>query len=456
MVKIIVAKEKIDCEHLLGQYLDEQHYDILVTEDTDCYMPPNCDIATQLSCGGDCSNCPSGADERNIAFKFRKNYFNKKDMKNAYEGLKEAATESQNRGLAAGPRGPSLSVDGRGGRDWVTDYELEVLDFFMNDKSALWDGPTLKEIRQKYAKNKNKTEETRGQVWLRSQVTKHYPEYHGWFDEWVDKVAKLPRQKQIEEATKVASEWISVTNYAKSVYSGVAGWYDRYPRIPFGRATSYTRDNPEKFALSYPFLQALNKGYKDLMPWRWNNQKRAIDKLDKRFVVPETVFTTITVNKSFRTAAHRDAGDFQEGISNLLALGDGEYTGGYLIFPEYRVAVDVRPGDLLLVNNHEIIHGNTEIKLNYPEAERISIVCYLREKMLELGSYEYEKTRENFVEERRKDKNHPAYKPLFNGVTPGMWEEDEWYDYLKEKLGPEVLRKYHPDAFRSSLDSFFG
>jgi len=44
-------------------------------------------------------------------------------------------------------------------------------------------------------------------------------------------------------------------------------------------------------------------------------------------------------------------------------------TGGYLIFPEYRIAVNVRPGDLLLVSNHEIIHGNTEIKLTRPDAD---------------------------------------------------------------------------------------
>ena len=367
MVKVIVAKTKYDCEHLLGQYLDESNFDILVEEDTDCFMPPNCDIATQAQCGGDCTVCPSGSDERRVAFKFRKNYFGKKLIKDAYEGLKEAATESQNRGLAAGPRGPSLSVDGRGGRDWVTDYELEVLDHFMNDVGSLFERPTLKDIRAKY-KDKSKSDETRGTVWLRSQVTKEYPEYHGWFDGWADAVNVMHRSDQKALATDVATKWISYTNYAKSVYSGVAGWYDRYPRIPFGRATSYTRDNPEKFAKSFPFLQALNKGYKDLMPWRWGNQKAAADKLDNRYLVPETVFTTITVNKSFRTAAHRDAGDFQEGISNLLTLGDGEFTGGYLIFPEYRVAVNVRPGDLLLVNNHEIIHGNTEIKLNNPDA----------------------------------------------------------------------------------------
>lgn len=445
MVKVIVAESKQDCEHLLGQYLDESHFDVVINEDTDCYMES---IFGAESLG----------NEDRIAFKFRKNWFNQEEQDQAYIGLREAATESQNRGMAAGPRGELLGVDGRGGRDWVTEYELEVLNFLMDREAKLFDDNSIEKIRRKHAGvGRSKEDDTRGAVWLRSQVCKVYPEYFGWFDKWVDGLSNKTEDEVVAEATKVATKWVSQTNYAKSVYSGVAGWYDRYPRIPFGRATSYTRDNPEKFALSYPFLQSLDRGYRELISSRWNNQKAAIDTIDPRFVVPDTVFTTITVNKSFRTAAHRDAGDFTEGVSNLLVIGSGDYTGGYLVFPEYRIAVNVRPGDLLLVNNHEIIHGNTEIKLDRPDAERISLVCYLRENMLELGSYEYETTREQYVVDRRSNKQHALYRPLWNGVSPGMWHEQEWYDYLESKLGREVVAKYHSKAYEvsSTLEELF-
>ena len=122
MVKVIVADSKLDCEHLLGQYLDESHFDIVINEDTDCYMEADCGLDTKVSCDKDCSDCEIGADERRIAFKFRKNWFTQEEQDQAYIGLREAATESQNRGLAAGPRGELLGVEGRGGRDWVTDY----------------------------------------------------------------------------------------------------------------------------------------------------------------------------------------------------------------------------------------------------------------------------------------------------------------------------------------------
>lgn len=452
MVKVIVAKSRIDCEHLLGTFVDESHYDILVEEDTDCFMEPKCDLTQKATCGGACEECLTGTDERRIAFKFRKNFFTKQEQEWAYEGLREAATESQNRGIAAGPRGDMLTTDGRGGRDWVTPYQHEILDFLMDDGARLIDDVSIESIRAKYNDPKFKpVNEVRGTVWLRSEVEKVYPDYHGWFDKWVDGLSNKSREEVVAEARNIAENWASTTNYAKSVYSGVAGWYDRYPRIPYGRATSYTEKHPELFAKAYPFLQSLNRGFKELLPWRWSNQRKAADKIDPRFLVPETVFTTITVNKSFRTACHYDAGDLSDGLSNLLVLGDGEYTGGYLVFPQYRVAVNVRPGDLLLVNNHEIIHGNTEIKLNHEKAERISLVCYFREAMLDLKSWDYEQLRKQYVEERRANRDHKLWRPLWNGVSPGMWEDKEWFDYMKAHNMPDPYAK----EAAASLDAFF-
>ena len=265
-----------------------------------------------------------------------------------------------------------------------------------------------------------------------------------------------PRLEQFAEAEEVMHNFVSETNYAESVNSGIAGYFDRYPRIPYGRATTYTRDNYEKFALSFPFLQTLSKGYKELIPERWKNQKEACEKIDPKFIIPETVFTTVTVNNTFRTACHRDAGDFSRGFSNLLVLSNNSnYQGGYLIFPEYRIAVNIRPGDLLLVNNHEIIHGNTPIILNDEKAHRISLVCYLRENMLDLGSWDYEQTRLKFVETRRFDTSHPLWRKNWNGTSPAMWSTTEWYDFLKKEMGEKILKQYHPSAVQQSLESFF-
>jgi hypothetical protein len=452
MTKIIVPRQIFDCEHLLGQFVDESHYDILVEEDTDCYLPADCDPITKLNCTKeDCKDCEQldTKSENKIAFKFRKNFFTKEEQEQAYIGLREAALPTQNRGLAAGPKGEKC-----GGREWVNEFQLHVLDFFKKQsENSVVEVDIRKEVenlREKY----QDAESSRGLVWLSAKVK----EDNFNFDQWLESVMNMSIKQRKEEAKGVEETYISDTTYANVVLSGIAGWFDRYPRIPYGRATAYTQNSYDKFQMAFPFLQSLNRGFKQLLPKRWAAQRAAANKIDPAFLVPETVFTTITVNKTFRTACHRDAGDFSDGLSNLLVLSNnGNYSGGYLVFPEVRVAVNVRPGDLLLVNNHEIIHGNTPIVLNDDEAERISLVCYLREGMLDLGSKEYEDIRFNYVESRRKNKEHPLQRRLWNGISPGMWEEKEWYDYLREHGGEEMLNKYHPEVNQkeSTLEDLF-
>jgi hypothetical protein len=115
----------------------------------------------------------------------------------------------------------------------------------------------------------------------------------------------------------------------------------------------------------------------------------------------------------------------------------------------------------LLINNHEGIHGNTELVppegKTLEDMERISLVCYFREKMLDLGSWEYEALRRSFVSDRSKNTSHENYRPLWNGVSANMWKTEEWYEYIRVNGSEEMLQEYHPEAHNetSSLESFF-
>lgn len=459
-VRVIVADRKYDCEHLIGMFLNESHYDTLINEDCDVYMPANCDVVTQSTCDTprDCSSCDKGTNELKIAFKFRKNFFSKEIQDEAYIGLRQAAVRTENRGLASGIKEGVTVTDNT--RIWVTNYQYDMLAALKSARvAALDDEDVIDTVRAKYPTAEDRKLAGGGGknfVW----VIDRFPEQgfgNGFdFDSWVDSIKPLDREQRADSTEKV-STMMSTTTYGIGVNSGIAGWFDRYPRIPYGRTTNYTRDNPELFARAYPFLQTLAVGFKELLPWRYNNQMKAAETIDHRFRVPGTPFTTLTVNKTFRTAAHYDAGDFTQGLSNLLVLSNnGNYTGGYLVAPEYRIAVNVRPGDLLLINNHEVLHGNTEIVLQDEQAERISLVCYLREGMLSLGSYEYENCRFEYVESRRLNKNHPLQRSRWNGISPGMWSEQAWFDYCAEKIGHAEMLKYHPESVKqSSLEDFF-
>jgi hypothetical protein len=263
---------------------------------------------------------------------------------------------------------------------------------------------------------------------------------------------------------------MSDTSYATTIWSGIAGFYGRYPRIPYGRPTAFTDHHRDEFELCYPFARKLEKTFAELVPGRHALQQKCAEQIDKKFLIGEdTTFTTITVNtttneRNARMACHRDAGSLNEGFSNLTVISDGKknWKGGYLVAPEVRAAINVRPGDLLLIDNMRVIHGNTPIDPpeggNPDDLLRMSLVFYFREDMLKLGSWEYEHLRRAYVDERRKNEEHKHWRPYWNGVSPGMWNEKEWYDWLEANGGPSMVDKYHPEAsiIGTSLDEFFG
>ena len=74
---------------------------------------------------------------------------------------------------------------------------------------------------------------------------------------------------------------------------------------------------------------------------------------------------------------HKDLGDDVEGFGNLAVIEHGKYKGGETCFPQYGIGVDVRTTDILFMDVHEW-HANLPIKLESPDAIRLSIVCYLR------------------------------------------------------------------------------
>lgn len=447
MVKTIVAKEKLDCTHLLGQFLDESHYDTVVDYDCNFYIPNPCSSIDALDCDIECEGCPLAVNEQRVGFILRKGYFTEEEQRGAYEGLHEAAdVASNNRGLAAGPK-----VEKVGNRDWLTACQTEILDLFQKAKQPLPGFDPVEEILEKY-KDGDK-ESPRGCMWLYHATRK---DNFNW-NEWFERVRHLPLQERKQEAEFVEKKYISISTYASPVNSGVAGSQPPYPRFPYARLAAYNRNFPEKFAKSLPFLQKLSEGFRDFLPHRWSNQFEACSKIDDAFVVEGTVFTTITVNKTFRTAAHLDAGDLEAGFSNLTVLNrpDGDYTGGLLVLPEYRTAINIRPGDLLLVANHNIIHGNTPI-----EGSRLSLVCYCREDLVGTGSFAYNQARFEYVEARKKDPVLSAGRTLFNGVTPGMFQEQAWYDFCISKIGEEETYRMHPEARpvtekASSLEDWF-
>lgn len=461
MMHTLVYDTKPNKDHLLGKFLDENHYHTVVTENTQAYLKPLFGEPSEKDC----------------LFHFIKGAFTAEEQKKAYEALADAATLTTNRGVSSGDTDMDSAY-----RLWFTSSQEALLDA-AEDTTIRLDGEDPLELELK--SNRENVTSVRGRVWkiplfddlaqplLGEESTADWlkrtapgtiirsnpriPMIDSILRKWLTEEI-LPikngekRKKMVKEFKK---KYVSDTVYANPVRSGVAGYLGRYSRIPFARTTSYTRDNLEKFSGCYEYMEKLESYFKEFFPHRWSLQKEAVGKISPEFLIGDTVFSTLTINKNFRTAAHHDAGDFEAGFSNLSVVSkdgnpDGSYTGGYLVLPEYDVAVNLRPGDLLLVNNHAIIHANTPIVpvTEGVEPERISIVAYLRDDLIGITDAKYEKAREEYCSER---------EGLDKFKVTAEWDKgQDFRDWLTKHYPNNVNNWIGKVEVSDDLGSFFG
>lgn len=450
MVKQVILEQKYDCEHLLGKFIDHDSYDFIATEDIDVYKP--------LGVGEE-------PNESNILLKFRKGVFSKSITDPAYIGLKEGAILSDNRGLAAGTQRDEYQItpDGHGKRRWVTERERAIIDYFLNDSKSTF-GDRVEEILNTVPNTpltgrgaSNKSAIKGGAVW----IVEKSKEFN--FDSWIDEVKHLSL-KDRKERTIEMLDMVSDTTYGNSVRSGTAGFFDRYPRIPFCRETSWSAGNHDLFKKGYPLFEAASKEFRKNLPIRWNGQHNYAKQLkDPNWLVGNSVYTTITINRDFRTACHRDDGDLCEtervnnpaGFSNLTVLSDGKnFDGMYLCFPEYRVCADIKPGDLIMMDAHQI-HGNVPLISCDEGFERVSVVMYFRTAMTGCGTKVYEQLRRDFVNHRRLNTSHTLWHQGWNGVSPGMFDTDEWIDYLAINGALDLHTEMNKEKQVTTLDNWF-
>jgi len=167
------------------------------------------------------------------------------------------------------------------------------------------------------------------------------------------------------------------------VTSGNVGYMDARPgNLDYCRLTSFGRQYFDSFQSGLPFVEMIDYYYSKLCPIHYKKQKTVADATNRNYIIGNTAFTTVTVNKTFRTAVHKDTGDFRDGFGNLIVYNDGSYEGGFFVLPQYKLAIDVQTTDALFVDVHQW-HGNTEMKLRkgFDEIFRISFVLYYRENM---------------------------------------------------------------------------
>jgi len=206
-------------------------------------------------------------------------------------------------------------------------------------------------------------------------------------------------------AREVLNGKVSKMRVNNNVFSSVLGYFEQTPFMGLPcRLTSYTQKYFKYYKGGIPFIEAIDAVFKKLVPERYALQKKAVDE-KPFFRIADTAFSSVTVNRNFRTALHCDAGDFRDGYGNLSVIERGKYHGGYTMFPRYGLGFNLRTGDFVAMDVHEW-HCNTELYETKEDKEynkklppiyfddpstgtlggdksftRISFVCYLREKL---------------------------------------------------------------------------
>lgn len=205
---------------------------------------------------------------------------------------------------------------------------------------------------------------------------------------------------------------VSKMRVNNNVYSSVLGYFEQTPfmKLPC-RLTTYTQTYFNYYKMGLPFIDAIDEQFKKLMPER---HKKQYERAKKKsfYQINDTAFSSLTINRNFRTALHQDAGDYKEGYGNLSVVERGKYHGGHTMFPQYGVGIDLRTGDFVAMDVHEW-HCNTKMYETKEDKEfnkklddvfrhdpstgtmgstdkysRISFVCYLREKMIDCNEKE--------------------------------------------------------------------
>jgi hypothetical protein len=182
----------------------------------------------------------------------------------------------------------------------------------------------------------------------------------------------------------------TISNFDSSpiVESGNVGFMDARPGsgvVATCRKTAFARQYFDKYKQGIPFIKCVDKLYKELCPLHYKKQLDIAKGTNVNYRIADTSFTTVTVNRNFQTAVHKDSGDLPEGFGNLIIYREGDYKGAYFCLPEYRIAIDLHNTDILFVDVHKW-HGNTPFLETSPDYLRIAFVMYYREYMYKCKS----------------------------------------------------------------------
>ena len=167
------------------------------------------------------------------------------------------------------------------------------------------------------------------------------------------------------------------------------GYSGRDPLNPYARETGDSKHYRKVFRSMLKLFGTLDSASGAIAPEAHSRQSDAARK--SPWIITDTCFSSVTVNRNWQTALHIDEGNFGPAVATVLTEGDPK--GADLVFLRYFLPVSLRPGNVLIADTRDEVHGNTALYGVLRKTYRISFFAYLHESILRCGTAEEEAER---------------------------------------------------------------
>lgn len=253
-----------------------------------------------------------------------------------------------------------------------------------------------------------------------------------WFDNWLVNVWDKAEDKK-KAAKEGKKRYVTTQPRGNKAFSAVLGTIDRSGRMPWGRLTKPTVDRFEDFEGQVPLYREVDNMLKTTMPKTWKVlSKRFKQVKDDAYNLFGTCFTSITMNWNFQVAYHYDGNNAKDAAAALTVMEKGTYEGSEFVFPQLRLAFNLRHGDFLGGDNQGLMHGMMPFKKCSDDYESVWFVFYQRDSIINLDPLKCETCRKEFlpyVVEHHPELSNGEKK--WGGSFAGMWGSPQWEEYKR-------------------------
>jgi len=152
-------------------------------------------------------------------------------------------------------------------------------------------------------------------------------------------------------------------------------------------ASGWTKDHPEEWKTLQDISKYNEDAFKKANLPVYEKQRAFCDAhIEPKYRIGEGIFTTLSANRyhvgqSAKMSCHVDSGDLQAGLTTMSCMREGDYTGAYLTFPRYGIAIDAPDNSVIIADSNEV-HGVTPIEGN---GQRFTCVAYCDNRLATKG-----------------------------------------------------------------------